>query len=418
MDNVFVRKALAISVASVCACTLALPAVLSPKDAFATQATVQKIKDKQAEAEEVRNKLVDLGTQVEKCNNDIYNLEQQLEESKKQIAQLTSDIDRTQKELEVVQGKLANRVAANYKVGASSLLSVLVGSDSFEDLISRVYYYQSIADSEAKMIQKSKDLKKQLEDSQTALEQRKAEQEQLIEQNKQRVSELEAYMAESQSILDNLDSEIKTLIEQKVAEEEAAAQAAYQRKVEEEAKKAAEKQAKAEEAKKAAEAAEAAAKADPQNKQKQEEAKKAQQLFNSAKKDSDKAEADVSRKRATGSNSNIVSIARNYIGYSYSTYDCSKLAQSVYRDAGISIPRSSAAQWAAAKANGWAIDPSDMRPGDLIYYTSPGGGGVNHVAIYSGNGKAIQAYRPGRVSGEGDYTLNGTKRIVGVARPH
>lgn len=417
MNKKLTRKALILSLAAGCALGVAVPAVVAPTESYATQATINKLKNKEAEAEAVRAQLMQLGDQIETCYNDLYTLQEQQKETEAQIAQLNEEILKTQTELERVQKKLANRVSANYKVGNTSLLNVLIGSDNFEDFISRVYYYQSIADSEAKMIQQSKDLKNQLETAQTQLEQRKAEQAELINQNQQRVAELEGYVAESQSILDNLDGEIAQLIEQKVAEEEAAARAAFERQQAEAANRAAQQQQQAQAAEAAAQKAEQEAKADPQNKEKQRAAKRAKEEARAAEKSS-KESSKVARKYASGgSNSSIVSIARGYKGISYSQLDCSALVKSVYAEKGVNLPRSSAAQWEAAKSKGWAVSTSDLQPGDLIYYTSPGGSRVNHVAIYSGNGQAIQAYRPGRASGEGDYTLNGTKVIVGVARP-
>ena len=64
--------------------------------------------------------------------------------------------------------------------------------------------------------------------------------------------------------------------------------------------------------------------------------------------------------------------------------DCSGFTMSVYRYFGIGLSHSSRAQ-----ANeGRAISASELRPGDLVFY---GGGTINHVALYIGNGKIIHA---------------------------
>ena len=39
-----------------------------------------------------------------------------------------------------------------------------------------------------------------------------------------------------------------------------------------------------------------------------------------------------------------------------------------------------------------AISPEEARPGDLVFYS--GGGGINHVAIYIGNGQIVHASSP------------------------
>lgn len=64
--------------------------------------------------------------------------------------------------------------------------------------------------------------------------------------------------------------------------------------------------------------------------------------------------------------------------------DCSGFTLSVFRHFGISLSHSSRAQ-----ANeGRAISGSELRPGDLVFY---GGGTINHVAIYIGNGQIVHA---------------------------
>jgi cell wall-associated NlpC family hydrolase len=68
--------------------------------------------------------------------------------------------------------------------------------------------------------------------------------------------------------------------------------------------------------------------------------------------------------------------------------DCSGFTQSVFRDNGISIPRTSRTQ----AINGRRISIDEMQPGDLIFYAK--NGTINHVGIYIGNGKIIAASSP------------------------
>lgn len=92
--------------------------------------------------------------------------------------------------------------------------------------------------------------------------------------------------------------------------------------------------------------------------------------------------------------SKIVNYAVQFVGNPYvwggtslkKGADCSGFTQSVLRNFGISIPRVSRDQ---AKT-GRAITQSEMRPGDLVFYTSSGGV-VNHVAMYIGNGQVVHA---------------------------
>ncbi len=68
--------------------------------------------------------------------------------------------------------------------------------------------------------------------------------------------------------------------------------------------------------------------------------------------------------------------------------DCSGFVLSIYARYGVTLPHSSRAQ----AGYGTTVSLSEVRPGDLIFYTK--GGVINHVAIYIGNGQVIHASSP------------------------
>jgi peptidoglycan DL-endopeptidase CwlO len=68
--------------------------------------------------------------------------------------------------------------------------------------------------------------------------------------------------------------------------------------------------------------------------------------------------------------------------------DCSGFTQSVFRDKGIDIPRTSRSQ----AAGGREVSLGNLKPGDLIFYKK--NGTINHVALYIGNDKVISASSP------------------------
>ena len=68
--------------------------------------------------------------------------------------------------------------------------------------------------------------------------------------------------------------------------------------------------------------------------------------------------------------------------------DCSGFVLSIYKKFGVSLPHSSRAQ-----ANcGTRIKVSEMKPGDLVFYSN--GSRINHVAMYIGGGQVIHASSP------------------------
>ena len=100
--------------------------------------------------------------------------------------------------------------------------------------------------------------------------------------------------------------------------------------------------------------------------------------------------------RPAPSATGIVGIAQSLFGVPYvyggttpSGFDCSGFTSYVYRQAGISIPRTASAQAAAS------TPVSNPRPGDLVFFGSP----VYHVGIYVSPGRMIDAQRPGTTIG-------------------
>ncbi len=63
-------------------------------------------------------------------------------------------------------------------------------------------------------------------------------------------------------------------------------------------------------------------------------------------------------------------------------FDCSGLVQWAYRQAGISLPRSTYSQVGVGRS----VSQSNLQPGDLIFFN-----GEEHVGIYVGGGKVVHA---------------------------
>lgn len=70
-------------------------------------------------------------------------------------------------------------------------------------------------------------------------------------------------------------------------------------------------------------------------------------------------------------------------------FDCSGLTSWAFKQAGITLPRSSSAQAGIGRSVSW----NELQPGDLVFYYSP----VSHVGIYAGGGKMINAPQSGDV---------------------
>ncbi|HSJ51900.1 MAG TPA: NlpC/P60 family protein [Actinomycetota bacterium] len=87
-------------------------------------------------------------------------------------------------------------------------------------------------------------------------------------------------------------------------------------------------------------------------------------------------------------------------------FDCSGFTMWSWAHAGVSLPHSSAAQYAALPH----VARSDLQPGDLLFFYSP----ISHVAMYVGGDRMIHSSHPGTTVG---VVAVYWEHFVGAARP-
>ncbi|WP_314822185.1 C40 family peptidase [Stomatobaculum longum] len=118
-----------------------------------------------------------------------------------------------------------------------------------------------------------------------------------------------------------------------------------------------------------------------------EEAKAAEEAAAAAAEAAEAAQKSSKRQQ-------VVDYALSFVGGRYvwggtdphTGADCSGFTGYILRNAGgVSISRSSAEQ----AGEGRTVSAENMQPGDLLFYSK--GGGVNHVAMYIGNGQVVHA---------------------------
>ncbi|MER7759421.1 NlpC/P60 family protein [Streptomyces sp. NPDC097619] len=104
--------------------------------------------------------------------------------------------------------------------------------------------------------------------------------------------------------------------------------------------------------------------------------------------------AEAAARTPSAAGGSAVEFATRQIGKPYvwgaegpGSFDCSGLTSRAWAHAGRSIPRTSQEQWARLPR----VPLDRLRPGDLVVYFPK----ATHVAIYLGDGKVVQAPRPG-----------------------
>ena len=85
-----------------------------------------------------------------------------------------------------------------------------------------------------------------------------------------------------------------------------------------------------------------------------------------------------------------VGVPYRYGGSGPRGFDCSGLVHYAYRQAGLSVPRTTGQLWASARD----VDRSDLRAGDLLFFRIEGK--MSHVGIYLGERRFVHAPQSGR----------------------
>ncbi len=107
--------------------------------------------------------------------------------------------------------------------------------------------------------------------------------------------------------------------------------------------------------------------------------------------------AIASAPSSSSRSSAVVRVAFNQVGSRYvwgasrpGAFDCSGFTSYVMRQMGVTLPRTSRAQFNVGRA----VSRNALLPGDLLFFQGPGGGGVGHVGIYIGNNRMVHASTP------------------------
>jgi cell wall-associated NlpC family hydrolase len=343
----------------------------------------------QAQAQAARKKLDAMSDDVESASEDYFAAKEKTAATTEQIKQTNELLAQAEAELDASQGQLSERSAAVYRNGEYSLLEILVGADSFQDLVTRLDLMRLVAKSDADLVRDIRDARAKIENTKKDLIAQQAQ------EKKQEAAELKEYekvkgLVDAQkAYLSSLDNKVFGLINQE------------RKRLEEVARK-----------KAAAEAAAAAAAAKRREAEKKQQSKPGNTGGGSGGTGGSTgggSTATPSRpsdeSNLGGSHPEVVTEARKYIGVTPyvwggttpSGFDCSGLTMYCYKQAtGMNISRTSRSQFTVGD-----FIPRDrkdlLKPGDLVFFgTNADDSKIHHVGIYSGNGMMIHSPQTGQ----------------------
>lgn len=201
--------------------------------AEAAKETTDKLNAAQAQLDEVQAQLDSIANEYAALANKNAQTLNDIEGVQGQIDSTQAQIDEKKAELKKKRGDLSDRVSASYKSGGTNILSLLLASGSFEELVANAHYVEKINKSDRDAIEDIQTIQEELDAQKTELESQKADLEKLKDQQTAQMQDMQAKQQEVQTVLSGLSDDVKELMAQRDSEILAAAQA------EEAAKKAA-----------------------------------------------------------------------------------------------------------------------------------------------------------------------------------
>lgn len=181
-------------------------------------AAQDQLDEVQAQLDSIANEYAALANKNAQTLNDIENVQGKIDDTQAQI-------DEKKAELKKKRNDLSDRVAASYKSGGTNILSLLLASGSFEELVANAHYVEKINKSDRDAIEDIQTIQEELDAQKTELESQKADLEKLKDQQTAQMQDMQAKQQEVQTVLNGLSDDVKELMAQRDSEILAAAQA-------------------------------------------------------------------------------------------------------------------------------------------------------------------------------------------------
>ena len=368
-------------------CALGLSIVLAGSlfsvAAVPTVASAATSQELQSELDSARAELESLEGQLQSATRDLEIAQAELEETEANIETLSSEIEENEEQLADSRGALGSMMTETYKYDGS-LLSFVLGSSSFDELTSRVFYANRFSDTLSGLVEEVVTLQDELNAQMGELEQQRAQQQE----------QTEALAANAASYQDARDQ-----------------QASYVSSLSTEVQEALEAERQAEEERQRQEA-EAAMEAEREEEQSLGGSSNGGGTSNGGGGGTSNGGGGGSSNGGGGGSSSkpsrpsstkqaAVNAAMSVLGVDYVTggdspsegFDCSGLVWWAYGQAGASIPRSQGSgMYPRVRNSGtWTTNPANLSVGDLVFYSYNGGASTYHVAMYIGGNQVIHA---------------------------
>ncbi len=323
----------------------------------------ESLGDLESEHAGLESEIGELEAQIIDMMASISLLEDEIIVKKDEVAQAASDLEVAKQTESDQYDAMKLRIQFMYEQGDSSYLDILMNATSMQDVLNKADYIERLYEYDRNLLTQYQETRAMVEALKETLEIEQSELEAIMAGYEEEKLGMEATMAELEAASADYEAQINKAKQQAlVYKQQIKQQNAKIAKLEEEARKKAEEEAR----------------------------KKAEANKNNVKPTGSAAVDKQSILAANGSSlgKEIAIYACGFVGNRYvlggtsltNGADCSGFTQSVYKQFGYKIPRTSYQQRSAGKAVSYA----EAQPGDLICY-------AGHVAMYIGNGRIVHA---------------------------
>ena len=161
--------------------------------------------------------LESLGAELATMQSQLQEATDSLESTAVAITDKQTQIDETTTQLGDLKSQLGDGMRSTYKQGSQSVIDVVLGSTSVEDLVSRVYYLDRISRQQAQTISEVLGTEQRLEAEKGELEDTQASQQRAVEDMQGEVDAYQAKVNEAQAYYDSLDAQVKAQLAEEAA---------------------------------------------------------------------------------------------------------------------------------------------------------------------------------------------------------